>query len=285
MMNSTNFANSKQRVIRMGPRGGFYVSKADGQKKRNPVARFRKAADGSMVKLTKTNLPNVPEAIRPATPKPLGRPPATNSAKATKMFAKVLNKVPSKVRKPMSNSAKATKMFAKVLNKGPRKVRKNKGVRRVPAKPKVAPKPLGRPPATNSAKATKMFAKVLNKAPSKVRKPMSNSAKATKMFAKVLNKGPRKVRKNKGVRRVPAKPKVAPKPLGRPPATNSAKATKMFAKVLNKKAPVTKNVIVVSPGGTLYKSKRAAAGADRAARKKKLLRQNPFAALNKALMR
>tara|TARA_R110001592_G_scaffold222699_2_gene477919 strand:+ start:9381 stop:10025 length:645 start_codon:yes stop_codon:yes gene_type:complete len=214
MMNSTNFANSKQRVIRMGPRGGFYVSKADGQKKRNPVARFRKAADGSMVKLTKTNLPNVPEAIRPATPKPLGRPPATNSAKATKMFAKVLNKVPSKVRKPMSNSAKATKMFAKVLNKGPRKVRKNKGVRRVPAKPKVAPKPLGRPPATNSAKATKMF-----------------------------------------------------------------------AKVLNKKAPVTKNVIVVSPGGTLYKSKRAAAGADRAARKKKLLRQNPFAALNKALMR
>jgi len=144
-MNSTNFANSKQRVIRMGPRGGFYVSKADGQKKRNPVARFRKAADGSMVKLTKTNLPNVPEAIRPA--------------------------------------------------------------------------------------------------------------------------------------------RATPKPLGRPPATNSAKATKMFAKVLNKKAPVTKNVIVVSPGGTLYKSKRAKVALERAAGKKKLLRQNPFAALNKALMR
>ena len=216
MMNSTNFANSKQRVIRMGPRGGFYVSKADGQKKRNPVARFRKAADGSMVKLTKTNLPNVPEAIRPA---------------------------------------------------------------------RATPKPLGRPPATNSAKATKMFAKVLNKGPRKVRKPMSNSVKATKMFTKILNKGPRKVRKNKGVRRVPAKPKVTPKPLGRPPATNSAKATKMFAKVLNKKAPVTKNVIVVSPGGTLYKSKRAKVALERAAGKKKLLRQNPFAALNKALMR
>ena len=118
MMNSTNFANSKQRLIRMGPRGGFYVAKNDGGKKRNPVARFRKAADGSMVKLTKANLPNVPEAIRPA------RAPA---AKATP--------------KPrgLSNSAKATKMFQTILAKGPRKVRKNKGVAR-----KKAPTPMAR---------------------------------------------------------------------------------------------------------------------------------------------
>lgn len=159
MMNSTNFANSKQRVIRMGPRGGFYVSKGDGQKKRQPVAKFRKAADGSMVKLTKANLPNVPEAIRPA----------------------------------RAAAAKAT------------------------------PKPRGR-------------------------KPMSNSAKATKMFAKVLNK------------------KVAPP---------KAKAAKVAAK----------NVIVVSPGGTLYKSKRSEMALKRAKNQKKLRRQNPFAALNKALMR
>ena len=197
MMNSTNFANSKQRVIRMGPRGGFYVSKGDGQKKRQPVAKFRKAADGSMVKLTKANLPNVPEAIRPAraaaakaTPKPRGR-------------------------KPMSNSAKATKMFQAVLNKPAHKVRKNKAPN--------APKPRGR-------------------------KPMSNSAKATKMFAKVLNK------------------KVAPP---------KAKAAKVAAK----------NVIVVSPGGTLYKSKRSEMALKRAKNQKKLRRQNPFAALNKALMR
>ena len=155
-MNSTNFANSKQRVIRMGPRGGFYVAKVDGQKKRNPVARFRKAADGSMVKLTKANLPNVPEAIRPK----------------------------------RAAAAKAT------------------------------PKPRG----------------------------MSNSAKATKMFAKILNK------------------QVAPP---------KAKANKVAAK----------NVIVVSPGGTLYKSKRSEMALKRAAAQKKLRKQNPFAALNKALMR
>ena len=156
MMNSTNFANSKQRVIRMGPRGGFYALKADGQKKRNPVAKFRKATDGSMVKLTKANLPNVPEAIRPA------------------------------------RAAAA----------------------------KAAPKPRG----------------------------MSNSAKATKMFATILNK------------------QVAPP---------KAKANKVAAK----------NVIVVSPGGTLYKSKRSEMALKRAGAQKKLRKQNPFAALNKALMR
>ena len=156
MMNSTNFANSKQRVIRMGPRGGFYVAKADGQKKRNPVAKFRKAADGSMVKLTKANLPNVPNAIRPA----------------------------------RAAAAKAT------------------------------PKPRG----------------------------MSNSAKATKMFQGILNK--------KAPVRKPKAAKVA-----------------------------AKNVIVVSPGGTLYKSKRSEMALKRARNQKKLRSQNPFAALNKALMR
>ena len=229
-MNSTNFANSKQRVIRMGPRGGFYVAKVDGQKKRNPVARFRKAADGSMVKLTKANLPNVPEAIRPkraaaakATPKPRG----------------------------MSNSAKATKMFATMLNKGPRKVRKNKGV----ARKKVAT-PL---------------------APANARKARMN-AMAAKRASGAMAAPRRRVR-------------VAPKPRG---MSNSAKATKMFAKILNKQvAPpkakankvASKNVIVVSPGGTLYKSKRSEMALKRAAAQKKLRKQNPFAALNKALMR
>ena len=34
-MNSTNFLNGQERVIRMGPRGGFYVAKNDGSKKRS----------------------------------------------------------------------------------------------------------------------------------------------------------------------------------------------------------------------------------------------------------
>ena len=233
MMNSTNFANVKRRVIRMGPRGGFFVTKIDGEKKPRPVARFRKAADGSLVKLTKANLPNVPEAIRPkrvaaakAAPKPRG----------------------------MSNSAKATKMFATMMNKGPRKVRKNKGV----ARKKVAT-PL---------------------APANARKVRMN-AMAAKRNAGAMAAPRRRVR-------------AAPKPRGRKAMSNSAKATKMFAKILNKQvAPpkakankvAAKNVIVVSPGGTLYKSKRSEMALKRAGAQKKLRKQNPFAALNKALMR
>ncbi len=233
MMNSTNFANSKQRVIRMGPRGGFYVSKADGQKKRQPVAKFRKAADGSMVKLTKANLPKVPEAIRPAraaaakaTPKPRG----------------------------MSNSAKATKMFQAILNKPARKVRKNKGVAR-----KKAPTPMAAP----NARKARMNAMALKRATGAMPAPR------------------RRVR-------------ATPKPRGRKPMSNSAKAAQMFAKILNKQAAppkakankvAAKNVIVVSPGGTIYKSKRSELALKRAAAQKKLRRQNPFAALNKALMR
>jgi len=205
MMNSTNFANGMKRVIRMGPRGGFYVSRQDGAKKRNPVARFRKAADGSMMKLTKANLPNVPEAIRPA------------RAAAAKPEPK------PRGRKAMSESARATKMFQDILNKPARKMRSNKGVARKPKAPKATPKPRGR-------------------------KAMSESARATKMFQAILNKPVRK---------------AAPK------------AAKVAAK----------NVIVVSPGGTLYKSKRSEMALKRAAAQKKLRKQNPFAALNKALMR
>jgi hypothetical protein len=230
MMNSTNFANSKQRVIRMGPRGGFYVAKADGQKKRNPVARFRKAADGSMVKLTNVNLTNVPEAIRPT----------RAAAKATP--------------KPMNDSAKATKMFQTILAKPVRKVRKNKGVAR-----KKMPTPMAAP----NARKARMNAMTLKRAGGAMPAPRSRV-------------------------------RAMPKPRGRKPMSESAKATKMFAKVLNKQvAPpkpkaakvAKKNVIVVSPGGTLYKSKRSEMALKRADAQKRLRQQNPFAALNKALMR
>ena len=230
-MNSTNFANSKQRLIRMGPRGGFYVAKADGQKKRNPVARFRKAADGSMVKLTNVNLTNVPEAIRPT----------RAAAKAT--------------LKPMSDSAKATKMFQTILAKPVRKVRKNKGVAR-----KKMPTPMAAPNARKARKNAMTLKRASGAMPAprsrvrampapRGRKPMSESARATRMFAKVLNK------------------QVAP-----PKAAKAAK-------------PAKKNVIVVSPGGTLYKSKRSEMALKRADAQKRLRKQNPFAALNKALMR
>jgi hypothetical protein len=233
MMNSTNFLNGQERVIRMGPRGGFYALKKDGSKKRNPIARFRKAADGSLVRLTKANLPKVPEAIRPAraaaakaTPKPRG----------------------------MSNSAKATKMFQTILAKGPRKVRKNKGVAR-----KKAPTPMAAP----NARKARMNAMALKRAAGAMPAPR------------------RRIR-------------ATPKPRGRKPMSNSAMATKLFQAILNKKAPArkpkaakvaAKNVIVVSPRGTLYKSKRSQMALNRAKAQKKLRQQNPYAALNNALRR
>lgn len=86
MMNSTNFANSKRRVITLGPRGAFRVGKMDGTFKYAPVARFRKAADGSMVKLTETNLPKVPEKIRPA--RAAAAKPTTPMVRKNKVAAK-----------------------------------------------------------------------------------------------------------------------------------------------------------------------------------------------------
>ena len=225
MMNSTNFANSKRRVIRMGSRGGFYIAKGDGEKKYNPVARFRKASDGSMTKLTKTNLPNVPEAIRPA--RAAGKAPSPTPL------------APANARRARMN-AMAAKRAAGAM-----------------------PAPRRRARATTKPRG---------------RKPMSNSAKASQLFtAMVLNKPARKVRKNKGV--------------ARKPKSGSAEATRRFAKILNKqvappKAKVAaKNVIIVSPGGTLYKSKRSEMALKRARAQKKLRKQNPFAALNNALMR
>ena len=159
MMNSTNFANSLKRSIRLGSRGGFFVARADGKKKYNPVAKFRKTTDGSMVKITKANLAAVPNAIRPA------------------------------------RAGKA----------------------------KTTPKPRGRPALSESVRATRAFAKILNR-------------------------------------------QVAPPRL---------KARKVAAK----------NVMVVSPGGTLYKSKRSMMTRARVAEKKRRARLNPFAALNNKLMR
>tara|TARA_R110002072_G_scaffold5495_8_gene35170 strand:- start:905 stop:1474 length:570 start_codon:yes stop_codon:yes gene_type:complete len=189
MMN-TNFANSKKRVIRQGLQGGMYVMTTKGSKSYGPVAKFRKAANGALKKLSKANLLNVPNAIRPkrvakATPTPMA---------------------PAAARKARMN-AMAAKRNAGAMAAPRRRVR-------------AAPKPRG----------------------------MSNSARATKMFAKILNK------------------QVAPP---------KAKANKV----------AKKNVIVVSPGGTIYKSKRSELALKRAAAQKKMRRQNPFAALNKALMR
>tara|TARA_R110002073_G_scaffold16099_6_gene62417 strand:- start:5206 stop:5868 length:663 start_codon:yes stop_codon:yes gene_type:complete len=220
MMNSTNFANVKRRVIRMGPRGGFFVTKTGGEKKPRPVARFRKAADGSLVKLTKANLPNVPEAIRPK---------RAAAAKAT-------------VARPrLSPGAKATKMFATIMNKGPRKVRKNKGLRR-----KASPSP------NQGALLRQMNTESRRMAVTRAKKAVVATKKAND---KVIDMA----------------------------AKVALKANKQAAEKAKK--AINKTMMVVSPGGTIYKSKRSMLQRKSRATKKnfvnKMTNTNPFAALAK----
>jgi hypothetical protein len=129
MMNSTNFANVQKRLIRMGPRGGFFVAKADGSKKRKPVARFRKGADGSLVRLTKGNLPNVPAAIRPkraaaakAAPKPRKRvrtPMAPTNARKARMNAMAMKRAVGIMAAPRRRIRVAPKGKANVMVMSP----------------------------------------------------------------------------------------------------------------------------------------------------------------------
>jgi hypothetical protein len=189
--NSTNFANGTKRAIRMGSRGGFFVVKPDGLKKYNPVAKFRKSTNGTLVKLYKANLPNVPLAIRPAR--------VAAAAKASPL-----------VRRPrLSPNSKVTKMFQDIMN---RQVK---------------------PPRAKKA------------SPLVRRRRLSPGSKATKLFQAILN---RQVK---------------------PPRAKANKA----------------NVMVISPGGTVYKSKRSMLARNLAAAKKKRRRANPFAALNNSLVR
>lgn len=89
---STNFANSKKRVIMMGPKGGTFVKTTKG-KSYSPVAKFVKTPAGTMRKLKSTN--KVPKGV----------------------------KVAKTVRRVRKNKGQPRKLY---------KTRKNKGVKRGP---------------------------------------------------------------------------------------------------------------------------------------------------------
>ena len=65
MPNSTNFADSKKRVIRLSDKGKYYVVKADGTKSYAPKAAFKKTSAGGMKKLQVGNV--VPNKLKRAT--------------------------------------------------------------------------------------------------------------------------------------------------------------------------------------------------------------------------
>jgi len=56
--------NSKKRVIRKGPRGGYFAVQGD-KKMYGVKAVFKKTAKGAIKKMTLNNLNSVPLAIRP----------------------------------------------------------------------------------------------------------------------------------------------------------------------------------------------------------------------------
>jgi len=64
MDQTTNFANSKKRMIRMSPKGVPFVMTTDGKKQYSPKAAFKKTPDGGLRKLVKSN--SVPNKIAPA---------------------------------------------------------------------------------------------------------------------------------------------------------------------------------------------------------------------------
>lgn len=123
MDQTTNFANSKKRVIRISAQGKPFVMTNKGKRSYEPKAAFRKnAASGALVKLVKGN--SVPKAFAPArlpaAPKPAGAPRKVRSNKGVK-------------RGP--REATLYKMVFGSANKvarGPtgRKIRSNKGTKR-----------------------------------------------------------------------------------------------------------------------------------------------------------
>ena len=127
MDQTTNFANSKKRMIRMSPKGVPFVMTTDGKKQYSPKAAFKKTPDGGLRKLVKSN--SVPNKIAPA------------MLKGRKVRA---NKGTTGVRKPRSNKGVARgpreatlyrMIFNGKMNDVPRapsgrKIRSNKGMAR-----------------------------------------------------------------------------------------------------------------------------------------------------------
>ncbi len=120
MNQTTNFANSKKRMIRMSSRGVPFVGTKTGAKQYKPKAAFMLNANtGSLRVLTKSN--NVPKIIAPAVRKVRSNKGVARGPRENLMLARIMNgKYNAPVRK--------VRVVKKVVVAGPRKVRSNKGV-------------------------------------------------------------------------------------------------------------------------------------------------------------
>lgn len=113
MDQTTNFANSKRRVIRMSPKGVPFVMTAEGKKQYGPVAKFVKTPEGGMRVLKPTN--KVPARIAPASM--IGRKKRSNAGKTrgpreATIFRKVFGTPKPAGRKVRSNKGKPRALVA-----------------------------------------------------------------------------------------------------------------------------------------------------------------------------
>ena len=128
MDQTTNFANSKKRMIRMSAKGKPFVMTAEGKKQYSPKAAFRKNRNsGALRVLDSSNKGNIPKAIMPASL--AGR--KTRSNAGTKGVRKTRSNAGTK-RGPQPGRMLADIMGGRFNSPKPkvRKVRSNKGTKR-----------------------------------------------------------------------------------------------------------------------------------------------------------
>ncbi len=249
----TNYLNAKGRRIFKGPQGGFFARAADGSKVYKPKAAFRKAgSEGAQVKITKTrnNTAIIPTPLRPkatkaAVAKPKGGPRKVRSNKGVSRgvrsgtLQRRMNAEAARLAARRRAAAARRRALAGGNKVTTRKARSNKGVTRGPAGPRKA--------RANAGVKRGPQAGVLQR----------RMNAAAKRAAAKRAAGPvvRKPRTNKGVKR------------GMRTPTEAALYQMIFGP--EKKAVKAVKAMIVSPGGTTYKSKAAAARRKKTVKKKK----------------
>ena len=257
----TNYLNAKGRRIFKGAQGGFFARAANGSKVYKPKAAFRKAGgEGAQVKITKTrnNTAAIPTPLRPkitkaALAKPKGGP---RKVRANAGVARGVRSGTLARRQAVASARlRAAAARRRIIGNGKvttRRVRSNAGVKRGPAGPRKA--------RANAGVARGPQQGVVQR-----RMNAANKRAAAKRAA-----GPvvRKARVNKGVKR------------GMRTPTEAALYQMIFGP--EKKAVKAVKAMIVSPGGTVYKSKAAltrrkqTAAKKTAAKKKSPARRSPL---------
>ena len=285
----TKYANAKQHRIYLTPKGRPFTTSSAGKRSYGAKAKFV-SNNGTMRKVSPGNMNAIPNAMRPSVrqgddkPKKVSKTAGTrvrlqktNSAKATNMFAKVLNRTRKAPR------AKASARPAVVRKVRARKTESAKAATKAASKMMTAAKRAARKPTVSNARKVQSAASKVATAAKRVRK--SNSAKATNMFAKVLNrtrKAPkakagarparaRVVRKNKGVARKTVSAKASTMTVAKARAVRArankrvrpGSAVALLRKLVNggprkKRSNKGKSrVMIASPGGSVYKGMAA----------------------------